>query len=120
MQPETTTTVIYMAPRQTTIAENPNRLQEAAACYKHAADAVHSSRLSPSAAGTGACRVRYPQHWAPFALMAASAVPHAPFSIALHSMIGVSERTRDVLRTLDVFFILTCGGEGCMLTECQW
>jgi hypothetical protein len=44
--------------------------------------------------------------------MAASALPHAPFSIALHAMIGVSERTRDVLRTLDVFFILTCGGEG--------
>ena len=57
------------------------------------------------------CRARYPQHWEPWALMAASALPHAPFSIALHSMIGVSERTRDVLRTLDVFFILTCGGE---------
>ena len=74
---------------------------------------AQSSRLSPSAAGAGGCRVQYPQHWAPFALMAASAVPHAPFSIALHSMIGVSERTRDTLRTLDVFFILTCGGEVC-------
>jgi hypothetical protein len=64
------------------------------------------------------CRVRYPQHWGPFALMAASALPHAPFSIALHSMIGVSERTRDVLRTLDVFFILTCGGEGFRCAAC--
>ncbi len=43
--------------------------------------------------------------------MAASALPHAPFSIALHATIGVSQRTRDMLRTLDVFFILTCGGE---------
>jgi hypothetical protein len=75
---------------------------------------VHNSRASPSAADAVGCRVRYPQHWAPFALMAASAVPHAPFSIALHSMIGVSERTRDTLRTLDVFFILTCGGEHCI------
>ena len=63
--------------------------------------------------------MRYPQHWAPFALMAASALPHAPFSIALHSMIGVSERTRDTLRTLDVFFILTCGGEDWTLMECR-
>lgn len=43
--------------------------------------------------------------------MAASALPHAPFSIALHATIGVSESTRDMLRTLDVFLILTCGGE---------
>ena len=80
---------------------------------------MHSIRTSPSAAGGGAYRVRYPQHWAPFALMAASALPHAPFSIALHSMIGVSERTRDTLRTLDVFFILTCGGEDWTLMECR-
>lgn len=71
----------------------------------------------PQQLAVAGCRVRYPRHWAPFALMAASAVPHAPFSIALHSMIGVSEHTRDTLRTLDVFFILTCGGETCFLTD---
>ena len=42
--------------------------------------------------------------------MVASALPHSPWSIALHCMIGVSERTRDFLRTMDVFFILTCCG----------
>jgi len=51
-----------------------------------------------------------PQHGTVFAIMAASALPHAPFSIGLHALIGVSERTRDAMRTLDVFFILTCGG----------
>ena len=44
------------------------------------------------------------------AVMVLSAFPHAPWSIALHCTIGVSERTRDFLRTMDVFFILTCSG----------
>ena len=52
----------------------------------------------------------HPSYPWPFYLMAGSALPHAPFSMALHLTIGVSQRTRDTLRTLDVFFILTCGG----------
>jgi hypothetical protein len=44
--------------------------------------------------------------------MALSGLPHAPWSIALHCTIGVNEATRDLLRTMDVFFIVTCAGAG--------
>ena len=51
--------------------------------------------------------------------MALSGLPHAPWSIALHCTIGVDEATRDFLRTMDVFFIVTCAGvrgvEGLMM-----
>ncbi len=42
--------------------------------------------------------------------MALSGLPHAPWSVALHCTIGVNEATRDFLRTMDVFHIITCGG----------
>lgn len=51
-----------------------------------------------------------PSEWLPFMLFALSALPHAPFAIRLHCTIGVSERTRDIWRACDIFFIFTCGG----------
>ena len=55
-------------------------------------------------------RQNLPGYWAPFTLMALSGLPHAPWSIALHCTIGVDEATRDFLRTMDVFHIVSCGG----------
>ena len=57
-------------------------------------------------------RQNLPGYWAPFTLMALSGLPHAPWSVALHCTIGVDEATRDFLRTMDVFFIVTCAGAG--------
>ena len=55
-------------------------------------------------------RRNLPGYWAPFTLMALSGLPHAPWSVALHCTIGVGEGTRDFLRTMDVFSIITCAG----------
>ena len=48
------------------------------------------------------------EHFVPFFIFLLSALPHAPFSMGLHCMIGVSQSTRDFWRTLDCLFIFTC------------
>lgn len=58
-----------------------------------------------------------PEMVAPVVVMVLSALPHAPWSVALHCTIGVGERTRDFLRTMDVFFILTCSGAEALISK---
>jgi predicted membrane channel-forming protein YqfA (hemolysin III family) len=52
-----------------------------------------------------------PSEVAVFWIFLLSALPHAPFSIRLHLTIGCSEESRNLWRTLDIFFIFTCAGE---------
>ncbi|KAK9838006.1 hypothetical protein WJX74_009489 [Apatococcus lobatus] len=53
-------------------------------------------------------RQNIPSEQMPFLIYAVSSMLHLPFSVKLHCSIGVSQKTREKWRALDVLFILLC------------